>query len=185
MRARCTHTYGRPYRMAARARNPTPGRGGNRPDRSRCHRGPGPGGAACRSARTPRRPAGDRSSERRHAVADERRGRPGHGEYPAPEPTSGLGPRRGGEGDAIRVDQDRDACLTPDGLAAAMADRVSLLVGDGHAELTGRVPRARRRQVADQAGVQRAQAMRLTGPFPHAQEGEQRERQVPADGHQG
>src|SRR5512146_1749744 len=66
-----------------------------------------------------------------------------------------------------------------------MPDRIPLLVDYGHAELTGRIPGARCRQLADQAGVQRAEAVRLSGPLCQARHGEQRERQVPADGHQG
>src|SRR5690349_4625834 len=44
------------------------------------------------------------------------------------------------------------------------------------------MPRARRREVADQCGVQCPEAVRLTRPPSQPQEGEQRECQVPADG---
>jgi hypothetical protein len=57
-----------------------------------------------------------------------------------------------------------------------VADRVSELVGDRDAELAIGVGRAGPGQVADEAGVQGAEAVRLTGPLGTAEQRLQRER---------
>ena len=66
-----------------------------------------------------------------------------------------------------------------------MADGVAVLVGDGDAERAGGVACAGSGEVADEGGVEGAEAVRLAGPLGQAQQGEQREREVAERGHGG
>jgi hypothetical protein len=62
------------------------------------------------------------------------------------------------------ISHARSSRLAAHTFAAAVADREPLVINDSHAELARRMPRASRRQVAEQGGVERAETMRLTGP---------------------
>lgn len=84
---------------------------------------------------------------------------------------------------AFAVGHARSSRLAAHALAATMADRASLVIDDSHTELARRMPRACLRQVTDQGGVERPEAMRLTGPVGKPKQREQRERQVPAHRH--
>ena len=88
--------------------------------------------------------------------------------------------------EAVRVNLVAGEHRRPEFLRINPAGKVPVLVdGDRDAELTGRVPCPRTREGADQAGVERAEAVRLAGPFRPAQQGEQRERHIPPHGHAG